>query len=282
VLSPHEIDAYEQNGYLVLPNQFSESETQTLLRETRRLSRLDIPQRILERDGQQIRSLYAVHQHSDAFNSFTRDTRTLHPARELLGSEVYIHQTQLNPKAPFQGDVWEWHQDYLYWQRDDGMPTPRALNVSVFLDEVTEFNGPIFVMPGSHKVSLTDQTQTHATGWQNTLTADIRHKVTPNALRRLADRLGLMSIKGKPGTTVIFDGRLLHCSPPNLSGSSRSVVFVRYNSVHNALREVANPRPEWLASRNPSPLAVLDQPFSALSSKHRTAGRPQVSRNGGQ
>ncbi|WP_329180016.1 MULTISPECIES: phytanoyl-CoA dioxygenase family protein [unclassified Streptomyces] len=262
MLSSADIDFYEEHGYLVLPGQFSAAESELLLGETRRLSQLDIPQRILESDGEQVRSVYAVHQHSDAFDRFTRDPRNLEPARELLGGDVYIHQTQLNPKAPFQGDVWEWHQDYLYWQRDDGMAEPRALNVSVFLDEVTEFNGPIFVMPGSHRLALDDETRTHQDGWENTLTADIRHKITPDTLSRLADRLGLVSIKGDPGTTVVFDGRLLHCSPPNLSGNPRSVIFIRYNSVDNPLREVPAPRPEWLASRDPRPLGALSHPFA--------------------
>lgn len=262
MLSADETDFYREHGYLVLDDQFSPDETELLLEETRRLSRLDIPQRILERDGEQIRSVYAAHQHSGPFERFTRDARNIEPARSLLSDEVYIHQTQLNPKAPFLGDIWEWHQDYLYWQRDDGMPTPRALNVAVFLDEVTEFNGPMFVMPGSHRLSLGERTETRMEGWENTLTADIRHKVTPDTLKELAARLGLVSIKGRPGTTAIFDSQLLHCSPPNLSGDLRTIIFIRYNSVHNALREVAEPRPEWLASRDPRPLDVLPHPFA--------------------
>ncbi|MBC3840521.1 proline hydroxylase [Streptacidiphilus sp. 4-A2] len=271
MLSVEDVHFYHEHGYLVMPGRFSPQETELLLSESRRLSGLEIPQRILESGGEQVRSIYAVHRHSDAFDRFTRDIRNLEPARALLESEVYIHQTQLNPKAPFLGDVWEWHQDYLYWQRDDGMPTPRALNVSVFLEEVTEFNGPIFVMPGSHRLSLDEETVTHQNGWENTLTADIRHKITPDMLRELADRLGLVSIKGAPGTTVVFDGRLLHCSPPNLSGKRRTVIFIRYNSTHNRLLPMENPRPEWLASRDPTPLSALDRPFAnpewALSPK---------------
>jgi ectoine hydroxylase len=257
-----QVDYYREHGYLVLPGQFDSAEIEVLLSESRRLSGLDIPQRIVERDDVTVRSVYAVHQHSEAFDKFTRDIRCLEPAQVLLDSEVYIHQTQLNPKAPFVGDVWEWHQDYLFWAREDSMPTPRALNVAVFLDEVTEFNGPIFVMPGSHNQVLHDQTGTHADGWQNGLVADFRHKVTPEALTELADRLGLVSIKGEPGTVCVFDGRLLHCSPPNLSGGPRTIIFTRYNSVLNPLLPMANPRPEWLASRDPRPLVALEHSFS--------------------
>ena len=33
-----------------------------------------------------------------------------------------MHQFKLNAKAAFEGEVWQWHQDYGTWARDDGMP----------------------------------------------------------------------------------------------------------------------------------------------------------------
>ena len=42
-------------------------------------------------------------------------------------------------KMAFEGDVWQWHQDYGTWFNDDLMPSARAMNVAIFLDEVTEF-----------------------------------------------------------------------------------------------------------------------------------------------
>src|SRR5260370_16907652 len=47
--------------------------------------------------------------------------------------------------------MWEWEEDYGTWGRDDGMPEPRAMNISVFLDEVMPINGPLMFIPGSHK-----------------------------------------------------------------------------------------------------------------------------------
>ena len=64
---------------------------------------------------------------------------------------VYVHQFKLNAKAAFEGDVWQWHQDYGTWQRDDGMPDARAMNIAVFLDEVMPINGPLMLIPKSHK-----------------------------------------------------------------------------------------------------------------------------------
>ena len=62
-----------------------------------------------------------------------------------------MHQFKINAKAPFDGDVWQWHQDYGTWKRDDGMPEARAMNISVFLDEVYPYNGPLMFIPKSHK-----------------------------------------------------------------------------------------------------------------------------------
>src|SRR3546814_9278609 len=52
------------------------------------------------------------------------------------------------------GDVWQWHQDYGTWLNDDLMPTPRAMNVAIFLDEVNEHNGPLMFIPGSHRLGV--------------------------------------------------------------------------------------------------------------------------------
>ena len=62
-----------------------------------------------------------------------------------------MHQFKINAKAAFDGDVWQWHQDYGTWARDDGMPEPRAMNIAVFLDEVMPINGPLMLVPKSHK-----------------------------------------------------------------------------------------------------------------------------------
>ena len=75
---------------------------------------------------------------------------------QLFGEDVYMHQFKINGKMAFDGDVWQWHQDYGTWKNDDQMPEPRAMNVAIFLDEVNEFNGPLMFIPGSHKLGVLD------------------------------------------------------------------------------------------------------------------------------
>jgi ectoine hydroxylase len=61
---------------------------------------------------------------------------------------------KLNAKAPSEGDVWQWHQDYGTWARDDGMPELRAMNIAVFLDAVMAINGPLFLIRKSHRADV--------------------------------------------------------------------------------------------------------------------------------
>ena len=104
-----------------------------------------------EKDGEAVRTAFAAHTYNEAFNRLGRHPRLIEPVMQLLDGPVYMHQYKINGKAAFNGDVWQWHQDYGTWSRDDQMPQPRAMNIAVFLDEVTEFNGPLYLIPRSHK-----------------------------------------------------------------------------------------------------------------------------------
>ena len=77
--------------------------------------------------------------------------RLIRPVEQVFGEQLYMHQYKINAKAAFEGDVWQWHQDYGTWARDDGMPEPRAMNIAVFIDEVMPINGPLMLIPRSHK-----------------------------------------------------------------------------------------------------------------------------------
>ena len=97
------------------------------------------------------RTTFAAHQYNEGFRRLGSHPRLIEPVEQLLDGQVYMHQYKVNAKAPFDGAVWQWHQDYGTWKRDDEMPDPRAMNISVFLDDVTAANGPLLFIPGSHK-----------------------------------------------------------------------------------------------------------------------------------
>src|SRR5262249_50887068 len=109
------------------------------------------PRHIVEKGGKAVRSVYGSHNTDDVFGRLVRHPRLLKSAESILDDQVYVHQFKINVKAAFAGDVWDWHQDYIFWREEDGMPTSRVTNIALYLDDVTEFNGPLFLIPGSHR-----------------------------------------------------------------------------------------------------------------------------------
>jgi ectoine hydroxylase len=254
---------FDERGFVVLEDAFSAAEVAAVRAEVRRLEGEDISQRLRETDSDLIRAIYGVHELSPVLGDLTRDPRLVTLSERLLRSPVYIHQTQVSPKKAFGGNTWPWHQDFLYWNRDDGMPTSNALSAGIYLDDVTELNGPMFVIDGSHRLELQTQTSTDGAGWEKTARAGDKYTVAHEVLAELMDKHGITSVKGRAGSLVMFHSGLLHCSPPNLSGRPRSILFVRYNAMDNALREVPDPRPAWLANRNPEVIRPLAGGFLA-------------------
>ena len=90
-----------------------------------------------------MRSVYGSHETNALFRRLCHDSRLVEPAMQLLDGPVYLHQLKVNAKLGMVGDVWEWHQDFIFWLREDGMPRPLALTAAVFMDDVNEFNGPL-------------------------------------------------------------------------------------------------------------------------------------------
>ncbi|MDY7013634.1 MAG: phytanoyl-CoA dioxygenase family protein [Cyanobacteriota bacterium] len=252
LLNRKQLSDYQEQGFVVLENQFSSTEIDLLKREMTQLFDRDRPERILERNGA-VRTIFAPHTYNTVFRTLSQMPRLLEPARQILKSEVYIHQYKLNAKVALDGGRWEWHQDFLYWQKEDNMPEPRALNIVIFLEEVNDFNGPLLVIPGSHQKGKIDL-EANRSGWQSTLTADLKYKIDKQLLSELVKERGIKAIKGSAGFVVLFHCNLFHGSTGNMSPWDRLSVFVTYNSVKNTLQNKDNPRPEFIASRDFTPV----------------------------
>jgi ectoine hydroxylase len=261
LLSRDQCQAYRDDGFVFLETVFSEVECMILAREAGSLTAAEREERILEMDGASVRSVYNLHKDSEVFGALVSDARLLGPARQLLGDELYVHQTQLNPKAAFVGENWEWHQDYFYWRRDDGMAQPHATNVVLYLDAMTVFNGPLFLIPRSHLRDYDEDTRTVADGWESTLSRDLKHVLSRAAIAESVEDYGIVAPLGPVGSVLIFDPRVLHASPSNISPHERTALFIRYNSIDNALRPMSQRRPAWVAERDPQPLQVRDRSF---------------------
>ncbi|BBI64144.1 hypothetical protein HSBAA_54500 [Vreelandella sulfidaeris] len=79
------------------------------------------------------------------------DERVAGAARQIIGDDPYVHQSRINYKPGFAGKGFNWHSDFETWHAEDGMPAMHAVSASLILTDNHEFNGPLMLIPGSHK-----------------------------------------------------------------------------------------------------------------------------------
>jgi ectoine hydroxylase len=252
MLTKDQIASYERDGYLLLPELFRPEEIAVVRRAASEIYEMNRPE-VWRGKGGEFRLAFGVQHYHPVFDLFLRHPRLIEPTRDLLGGDVYCHQYKLINKQPFGKLDFPWHQDFANWNVFDGMPEPRALNISVFLDEVTEFNGPVIFIPGAHKEGLIRADVLPMDG----VDQDGAHTITGKELERLARANGMVAPKGKAGTAVLFHPYMPHASSPNQSPWSRSTIYLTSNRVDNAIRKPT--RPEYVAHTDFTPLRAVGE-----------------------
>lgn len=260
-LSEDQLLDFADNGFLVLPDVLGPADVEALAEEAEALYGTEAPGRVFEADGSTVRAVHGCHQAPGPYADLVRDRRLLVPARQIVGGDVYVHQSKINAKRAISGDVWPWHQDFTFWNREDGMAEPRVVNVAVLLDGATEHNGPLLFIPGSHRTAdalhaVNGAEDTADKSWRSHLAAKLEYTVDRETVTRLTAAGGIVSATGGPGSLLFFDSRIVHGSSSNMSPHDRRMAIFTYNSVDNAPSGGALPRPEFLAARDHSPLQV--------------------------
>lgn len=195
-LETGQIINYNENGYLLIANVFSPVEIWLIRKEM---------QHVVVEDCS-----------NGLFSRLVRLKRLVDVSVELIGTEVYAHQTKISTKHALAGDWWDWHQDFTFWNLNDGMRDSNVLTAMIFLNDVNEYNGPMLVIPGSHKSTT-----------ENTLKQE--------TLAQWVEKKGIKSVKGQAGSVLFFHGNIFYASANNLSPWDQHAFLITYNSVKNAL-----------------------------------------------
>ena len=242
-------EEFDREGYLFFPSLFSATEIKPLNDEVPALYAQRRPENVREKGSDAVRTNFAAHLYSAQFARLARHPRMVEPIKDLFGEDVYMHQFKINGKMAFDGDVWQWHQDYGTWKNDDLMPDARAMNVAIFLDEVNEFNGPLMFIPGSHKLGVLEA------GHDTATTSYPLWTINDDVIRKLVDRGGIVAPKGPAGSMILFHGCLVHASTSNLSPWNRVSVYLSLCAVSNHIRRFK--RPGYIAHRDFAPIQCL-------------------------
>ena len=228
-LTQQQIDDFNREGWLFLPELFSREEVALLAREAEGIYDTNRPEVWREKSGAP-RTAFAAHLYNEAFGLLGAHPRMIDPVEQIFGEKVYMHQYKINAKSAFTGDVWQWHQDYGTWKRDDGMPQPRAMNIAIFLDEVMPINGPLMLVPKSQHAGDLKAAHDLETTSYPLWTLD------EETVTRLVKEGGIVAPTGKAGGMLMFHGNLVHGSAGNITPYPRKIVYLTLNAVSNYIR----------------------------------------------
>ncbi|KZM70227.1 ectoine hydroxylase [Nocardia terpenica] len=253
--------SFDADGYAIIDELLSTEEVAAFSAEIDRLAadpELRLDERvIIEKKSNRVRSIFEVHRISAAVAELVRDERVVGLARQVLGSEVYIHQSRVNYMPGFEGTGFYWHSDFETWHAEDGMPSPRACSLSIALTDNYPFNGSLMVMPGSHRTFVPCQGETPADHYRESLREQQIGVPSHEHITELADRYGIAQFTGARGSALLFDSNIMHGSGNNITPFPRSNIFLVFNSVENTLSEPYSAparRPTYIASRDFDPV----------------------------
>ncbi|PSM42296.1 ectoine hydroxylase [Streptomyces dioscori] len=255
------LQGYERDGFLAVEQLIDDDEVALYRAELERMVtdpavRAD-ERSIIEPQSQEIRSVFEVHRTSEIFAQLVRDERVVGRARQILGSDVYVHQSRINVKPGFGASGFYWHSDFETWHAEDGLPNMRTVSVSIALTENHDTNGGLMIMPGSHHTFLGCSGATPKDNYKKSLQMQDAGTPSDEALTKYASQHGIKLFTGRAGSATWFDCNCMHGSGDNITPFPRSNVFIVFNSVENAAVEpFAAPvrRPEFIGSTDFTPV----------------------------
>jgi ectoine hydroxylase-related dioxygenase (phytanoyl-CoA dioxygenase family) len=225
MLNENQKEFYNNNGYLMVGNVLSDVELSTMQKIT--YDWIETSRGITESDdfydldeghspkNPKLTRLKLPHKANSYFWDVLKNSKITSVLNDLLGPDTLLQTSKLNTKAPGGGAAVEWHQDWAFYphSNDD------VLAFGVFLEDVTEENGPLMVIPGSHKGPILSH-------FSNNVFCGAVNPDDPDFEIEKAIKL-----VGKAGDMTIHHARTLHGSAPNLSKRSRLMLFYECNAV---------------------------------------------------
>ncbi|GAB3282588.1 ectoine hydroxylase [Parasphingorhabdus pacifica] len=262
-----ELSTHDTTGFHTVAGLLSPAEVQEYWTELERLTnsptiRAD-ERTVVEKQSDEVRSIFDVHRSSSKIAALVRDPRLLDRARQILGSDVYVHQSRINYMPGFKGNGFYWHSDFETWHAEDGMPAMRAVSISIALTDNYPFNGGLMLMPGAHRTFVPCLGETPRNNYQSSLKEQRTGVPTEDDIAQLAYEHGIEQFTGPAGSALWFDSNCMHGSGNNITPFPRSNIFIVFNSVENALTEpfaAERPRPEFVASRDFTPVTRTGDP----------------------
>lgn len=215
---------YRENGYLVVSGVLSDDEVENLRQVTADLvaaaAGLTGPTDVYDLedshsiDEPRVRRIKKPHMVHAEYAKIVRHSGIVEVLQQLLSPSVRFDSSKLNLKAAGYGAPVEWHQDWAFYPHtNDDLAA-----VGVMLDDCEEDNGPLLVLPGSHRGPVYDHHRDGRFGGAIDL-----------------DACGLnvdeaVPLVGRAGSISVHHVRAVHGSAPNRSGKPRRLLLQMYSA----------------------------------------------------
>ncbi|QXW24834.1 phytanoyl-CoA dioxygenase family protein [Acinetobacter johnsonii] len=245
MLKAEQIEQFHRDGYLVVENvldaeelQGLRSQLETWVDESRAYteaygetmdgrSRFDVDPADHSEDHPALRRVSSPTEISEAYFKTAMQSKMAEMAGQLIGgSGTRFHHSKVNAKLPHTATTVKWHQDFPFTPHtNDDMITSLLM-----VGEVTQDNGPLQVIPGSHKGELYNH-------WQDgRFTGKVEDSVEAQECQKY------LSCIGPAGSVCFMHTRLLHASGANNTELPR-YLFITVYAAEDAVALSDNPLP---------------------------------------
>jgi ectoine hydroxylase-related dioxygenase (phytanoyl-CoA dioxygenase family) len=217
--------AYERDGFIVVPDVFSAAEIAELRQVTDRFvaaaAQVGANDDVYDLEDShsavdpRVRRLKAPHLIDPAYFRASRNPKLVEILKDLWGG-VRFDTGKLNMKSAGFGAPVEWHQDWAFYPHtNDDLAA-----VGIMLDDVDMENGPMMVVPGSHKGPIFDH---HG--------PDGRFCGAMDPAKCDIDLSPALPCLGRAGSVTVHHVRAVHGSATNFSGRERRFLLFQYRAA---------------------------------------------------
>ncbi|MGH1484311.1 MAG: phytanoyl-CoA dioxygenase family protein [Geminicoccales bacterium] len=225
MISEQDVAFYNENGYLVVSNVLSADDvaelrqvTEKFVADARHVSEHNEIYDLEDSHSPaepRVRRIKTPHAHHQAYARMVAHPNILAVLQKLWGPSIRFDVSKLNLKAAGYGAPVEWHQDWAFYPHtNDDLAA-----VGIMIDDVDETNGPLMVIPCSHKGPILDH---HVDGY-------FCGAIDPS--RGEAEFAEAVTLTGSAGSITIHHARTIHGSATNTSGKPRRLLLHQYRAA---------------------------------------------------
>lgn len=225
MLSPAQIAEYNRVGAIVVPDVISPAELAELRRVTdefvARSAPLSAHDAVYDLEDShapgnpRVRRIKYPDRHHPAYAALVRHPGIVACLQALWGPDIRFDQAKLNMKSAGFGAAVEWHQDWAFYPHtNDDLAA-----VGVMMDDMELSNGPLLIVPGSHRGPVFDH---HDQG---------KFCGAMDPTKRELDYEQAVPLTGRAGSITIHHVRAAHASAPNTSNRERRLFLLQFRAA---------------------------------------------------